>query len=66
MALGLAPDRVDVHLAIARLALRPGVAPSERVLASLALLARLVELDDDAGGRARLSTFVATELRSAP
>lgn len=64
-ALGLAPADVDVHLAIARLAVRPGVRPAAGVVASLELLARLVELDDDRSGRARLAAFVRTELQVA-
>lgn len=64
VALGLAPDRVDVHLAIVRLGHRPGVPPSERVRTSLVLLERLVELDADAAGREQLASFLATEMRS--
>jgi tetratricopeptide (TPR) repeat protein len=60
-ALALAPADADVHLSIARVRLALGW--RRTALDGLVLLARLVELDDDAGGRDRLVDLVTGELR---
>lgn len=65
VAVGIAPGDIEVHLAMARLGIRPGVRVPARVVRSVELLARLAELDGDAPGRRRIADFVFTHLATA-
>lgn len=63
-AVRLRPTDPDVHAAIGRLRLERW--RTERVLVDLDLLARILELDDDASGRRRIRDAAVEVLRARP